>query len=274
MADFFRSHDGTRLAYHRAGSGDPVICLPGGPGRSSGYLEELGGLSARRLLVKLDPRGTGNSDRPEDPATYRADRLVEDVEALRVHLGLDRIDLLGHSAAGNVAILYAARHPDRIRTLTLVAPGLTAAGVELTDDEWYAAVHALADRDYYPDAYEALVALDKGDDSPELRERALPLYMYGLWNEAARAHAAAHAGDRAEAAHVGFGGFGTVDVSAVTAPVLVLTGALDPAPTPAKATELAALFPDARVAVDPLSSHCPWVTNPSFFTETVSAFLD
>lgn len=272
MPDFL-SHDGTRLAYHLGGAGDPVICLPGGPGRASGYLEELGGLSRHRLLVRLDNRGTGGSDRPEDPASYRADRLVEDVEALRVRLGLDQIDLLGHSAAANVAVLYAARHPERIRTLILVAPGLTATGVELTDAEWYAAVHALADRDYYPDAYAALVAWDKGEDTPELRERALPLYMYGLWNDAARAHAVAHTGDRAEEAADGFGGFDAVDVSAVTAPVLVLAGALDPAPSPAKAAELAALFPDARVVVDPLSGHCPWITNPAFFTETLREFL-
>ncbi|SCE10666.1 alpha/beta hydrolase fold, partial [Streptomyces sp. BpilaLS-43] len=60
-----------------------------------------------------------------DPSSYRCDRLVDDIEALRTHLGLERIDLLGHSAAGNSAALYAAAHPQRLRSLTLVTPGDT-----------------------------------------------------------------------------------------------------------------------------------------------------
>src|ERR671927_369899 len=79
----FDGADGTRLAYHRAGAGRPLICLPGGPMQASAYLGELGGLSAHRLLVLLDLRGTGASAVPVDPATYRCDRLVDDVEALR-----------------------------------------------------------------------------------------------------------------------------------------------------------------------------------------------
>jgi pimeloyl-ACP methyl ester carboxylesterase len=83
--------------------------------QASAYLGDLGGLSTHRSLVKLDLRGTGESAVPEDAASYRCDRLVDDVEALRAHLGRDRVDVLGHSAGGALAVLYAARHPDRIR---------------------------------------------------------------------------------------------------------------------------------------------------------------
>ena len=56
----FRSYDGTELAYHVQGRGPLLVCLPGGPGRSSAYLGDLGGLSAHRTLVLLDTRGTGD----------------------------------------------------------------------------------------------------------------------------------------------------------------------------------------------------------------------
>lgn len=112
----FSAHDTTPLAYHLVGEGEPLICLPGGPMRASEYLGGLGGLAARRQLVSLDLRGTGDSGVPEDPSTYRCDHLVDDVEALREHLGLDRIDVLAHSAGADLALLYAARHPDRLRT--------------------------------------------------------------------------------------------------------------------------------------------------------------
>jgi proline iminopeptidase len=83
----FNSYDGTVLAYRRIGAGDPLVCLPGGPGRDAGYLGDLGGLAQRAgyELIIFEPRGSGASAVPVDPATYRADRMVEDVEALRVH---------------------------------------------------------------------------------------------------------------------------------------------------------------------------------------------
>jgi pimeloyl-ACP methyl ester carboxylesterase len=100
--------DGTRLAVHLTGDGDaaPLLCLPGGPMLDSGYLRELGGLAAHRAVARLDLRGTGGSGTPTDPASYRCDRQVADVESVRRHLGLDRFDLFAHSAGANLA--YAA----------------------------------------------------------------------------------------------------------------------------------------------------------------------
>jgi alpha/beta hydrolase fold len=82
----FRSWDGTDLAYRVVGSGPPLVCVPGGPGQAGDYLGELGGLSRHRTLILLDNRGTGASSVPGDAATYRVDRIVRDVEALRRHL--------------------------------------------------------------------------------------------------------------------------------------------------------------------------------------------
>lgn len=69
----FTSYDGTKLAFRRAGAGRPLVCLPGGPGRTPGYLGDLGGLGAWRELILPDTRGTGESAVPADPATYRCD---------------------------------------------------------------------------------------------------------------------------------------------------------------------------------------------------------
>ncbi|MGG8406225.1 alpha/beta fold hydrolase, partial [Streptomyces sp. 12297] len=125
----FTSYDGTKLGYSVFGDGSPVICLPGGPMQDSRYLGQLGGLTAHRQLIMLDPRGTGRSEVPADTASYRCDRLVDDVEALRTHLGLDRIDVLAHSAGTNLAVLYAARHPERVGRLALITPSAAAAGI-------------------------------------------------------------------------------------------------------------------------------------------------
>ena len=60
--------------------------------QASAYLGDLGGLSAHRTLILVDLRGTGASSVPGDPASYRCDRLVDDVEALRTHLMEDGVD--------------------------------------------------------------------------------------------------------------------------------------------------------------------------------------
>lgn len=96
--------------------------------QDSVYLGDLGGLSAYRLLVTLDLRGAGRSAVPEDSSSYRCDRLVDDVEALRVHLGIARLDLLAHSAGTNLALLYLTRYPRNAGRTVLIGPGGTEPG--------------------------------------------------------------------------------------------------------------------------------------------------
>jgi proline iminopeptidase len=275
----FASYDGTLLAYHEEGAGDVLVCLPGGPARASRYLGDLGGLSAHRTLVRLDSRGSGDSAVPADPSTYRCDRLVDDVEALRVHLGFERMDLLAHSAGANLALLYAARHPDRLRRLVLVTPSMRAAGIEPTEDEWLDALARLSDEPWYDDAHDAAIAWDAGEDNAEIRLRAAP-FFYGQWNETTAAHAAQQDDERAPAAADGFAADGAFDaettrreLTRLTAPVLVIAGGLDPYPRPARVAELAALFPLGEVAVDETAAHYPWVTGPQFFVDAVEDFL-
>lgn len=178
--DRFRSWDHTELAFHVIGSGPPLVCIPGGPGQAAEYLGDLGGLSEHRTLILLDNRGTGASKAPLEAATYRVDRLVEDVEALRVNVGLDRMDLFGHSASGGTCLLYAARYPERLADLVLVDPSLRVVGMksDLGVDD------VLALRAHEPWYDEAFAALHAEAASPQelehLRWLAAPL-LYGRW---------------------------------------------------------------------------------------------
>jgi proline iminopeptidase len=276
----FASYDGTRLAYHEKGSGAPLVCVPGGPGRASAYLGDLGGLSAHRTLVLLDNRGTGDSAVPDDPKTYRCERLVEDVEALRAHLGLERVDLLAHSAGGNIAVLYAARHPERVERLVLVCPSWRATDLEIDEDEWMARIRRRKDEQWSPEAYAALMAWDAGDGGSETRLRAAPLF-YGPWTEEAAANAAADQAQRSPAAADGFGVDGAFGdpaqtraaLAALTAPALLIGGELDPAPPERLLREYAAMFPAGRLVVRPGAGHSPWIDDPAAFVATVAGFL-
>jgi pimeloyl-ACP methyl ester carboxylesterase len=277
----FSTPDGSRLAYHVSGEGPTLVCIPGGPGRASFYLRDLGGLDRTRTLVRLDNRGTGDSDVPADPGAYRVDRLAEDVEALRRHLGLERMDLLGHSAGCNVATLYAAAYPERLSSLTLVTGLIRVAGLEPRGmDE---AVAARAGEPWYADALEAGKALDDlpEDTDPvvvdELMARWDP-FGYGQWDDAARAHAAGAKDEFSDAARAGFYGDYVKDpdglarrLSAVDVPVLVIAGELDLVPTPAAAAAGAAFFPNGRLVTIPGSGHYPWIDNPAAFVAAFEA---
>src|SRR5512142_7293 len=113
--------DGRALAYRRVGAGPTLVCHPGGPGFSSRYLADLGGLDRELELILLDPRGTGESDPAADPRGYLIEDYAADVDELREHLGLERLNLLGHSHGGIVGMEYAASHPDRVEHLILAS---------------------------------------------------------------------------------------------------------------------------------------------------------
>jgi len=276
--------DGTRLAYAEVGGGPRLLCLPGGPGRASAYLEDLGGLADERTLVLLDARATGRSDVPADPSTLRFDRLAEDVEALRLHLGEDPLDLLGHSAGAIVAQAYAAAHGDRLRSLVLVTPSDWLQGGTRADVPALRA--ARSGEPWYAEAAEAAAALGDASASQaqaqaQALQRAARPFLYGRWDERTQAHAASADRQMSRRAELGFGaGMDEVDVPGLLGalrqldvPVLVVGGERDAATGLQAVTAVARCFARAETAVLPRAGHFPWVDEPEAFREAVSGFL-
>ncbi|MGI5522706.1 alpha/beta fold hydrolase [Micromonospora sp. CA-259024] len=275
----FAAPDGTALAYRTIGGGDPLVCLPGGPMRDSAYLGDLGGLGAYRTLVVPDLRGTGRSAVPADISTYGCDRLVGDVEALRRHLGLDRLDLLGHSAGANVALRYATRHPERVGRLALITPSTRAVGLEATATLRREVTQVRAGEPWYPAAAAALDSMVSGRATLDAWQEIAP-FFYGRWDEAARAHQAAEPDQRNQEAARVFGAEGAFDPPATRAalaahrgPVLLLAGEVDLGAPPGLVAQLAELAPGAELVVQPGAGHYPWLDDADRFTATVSTFL-
>ncbi|NUW45949.1 alpha/beta fold hydrolase [Nonomuraea rhodomycinica] len=276
--EFFTSYDGVKLAYRVAGDGAPVVCLPGGP-TASAYLGDLGGLSAHLQLITLDLRGTGRSATPQDLTSCRCDRLVADVEALRAHLGLDRMDLLAHCAGANVAVRYAARHPRRVGRLALITPSVRAVGIPITGDLRRETALLRRDEPWFPEAFAALEAIVAGAVTSD-SWRAIAPFSYGRWDEAARAHHAADTEQRVPEVMAAFGAPGAFDPDATraelarfTRPVLLVAGEVDPGAPPAAMAEFAGLFPDAELVVQVRAGHFPWLDDADRFVSVVARFL-
>jgi pimeloyl-ACP methyl ester carboxylesterase len=277
---FFRASDGTELAYHVRGQGAPLICVPGGPMRPSAYLGDLGGLDQYRQLIMLDLRGTGESAIPADPSSYRCDRLVDDVLALQDHLGLETADLLGHSAGANIALLYALRHRSRLRALALITPSGRAVDLEPDAAARRAVINRRSAEPWYAPAAAAFERIAAGQPSDEDWQAIAP-FSYGRWDAAAKEHDAAGEQQVNEDAASAFGEAGAFDPDATRAelarfgaPVLVLGGDLDLQRPPGVIEEYAALFPRARLVIQPGAGHFPWLDDPGQFVATVNASLD
>lgn len=277
--DHFDSADGTRLAYRRRGQGRPLICLPGGPMQASSYLGDLGGLSAHGQMVLLDLRGTGSSAIPADPASYRCDRQVDDVEALRLHLGLDEVDLVGHSAGAAIAVLYAIRHPDRVRRLVLINPSPRVVGIEVTASDRRKAAEGRREEPWFPDAFAALERILAGTATAADGDAITP-FMYGRWDAATQAYSVASDSQRNDQAAATYYSAGTPSpdvvrsgLTHVKAPVLLVTGEYDIQLPPPCAAEYAKLFQHADVTVLPRGGHFAWKDAPERLGRALTSFL-
>ena len=112
-----------RLSTLEAGSGPPVVALPGLGGTKASFLPTVAALSGSFRTLAVDLPGSGDSDKPlgapYDPPFF-ARAVIDLLDALE----LDRVHLIGNSLGGRIALEVGLRHPDRVERLVLLAPSL------------------------------------------------------------------------------------------------------------------------------------------------------
>jgi pimeloyl-ACP methyl ester carboxylesterase len=271
-----------RVGYRREGSGPPLVCHPGGPGFSALYLGDLAGLGDRFELILVDPRGTAATPRPDDPRAYAIADYVGDLEELRAELGLEQLNLLGHSHGGVVAMAYAAAHPERLRRLVLASTLARFAAVQ--EAAMTAAMQTREGEPWYEDACAALEAEQAGDfeTDEELRDLALrefPFY-FARFGEAEEAYLDTLRAETPNAdALLLFNReiFPVFDLrpelARIDAPTLVITGALDFITGPIAAGEIGEGIANAETIVLPGTGHFIFVEAPERFREEVTRWL-
>lgn len=257
----------------------PLVVANGGPGFDHSYLhvsdvwERLArtGPNARPVVL-YDQRGNGRSGALSKGQSCTLADQIDDLEAVRAHLGAPRIDLLGHSWGGYLAMAYAARHGDRVAHLILC----DSAAPKWSDT-------AFLFKDVFPEgvARQDSLAFAEALGEAKAAEASLKEYLGMLFVSPAKR-------DAFLAAAPGFAYSREVnqDVNADVArfdlnpelpklrmPALILTGRYDANVAPSTAWKIHHALPGSRFAVFETSGHLPFYEEPEAFISTVEEFL-
>lgn len=100
----------------------PIVMTHGGPGSSHWYFLNATALADDRAVILYDQLDSGRSDNPDDPANWRVERFVDELEAIRTFLWIERWHVLGTSWGGTVVLEYGARQYPALAGLILQSP--------------------------------------------------------------------------------------------------------------------------------------------------------
>ena len=277
---FVSVEGGLRVHYRVIGHGKQAVIIP--LGHSWGTRAD--GLARGRTIVLYDPRGHGGSDEVKDPSLVGMDYELRDLEALRRHLSLDRVSLVGWSYVGGVVALYAAQHPEQVDAVVQVGamplrkgPHWDAYLKNLQARQDPAAdaklelmqKNGLPERDpvaYCKAFYEAAVLTMLAKPDPT---GIIPAGFCDLANERPTGHSFSVTGRLLE----GLGDWDwTAQAASVRARVLTVQGAHDNVPLESS-REWVRTLPNARLLVFDASGHLPFAEQPADFTRAVETFL-
>lgn len=248
--------------------------IHGGPGVDHTTCRPvLSPLSEIAQLVYFDHRGHGRSARGNSE-TYTLDNNVEDMEALRQYLGLERIGLLGFSYGGMVALTYASRYPNHVSQLISV---VTAA-----DSRFLTLAQAKLAREGTPEQQVIAQLLWDGQFASEQQLQEYFQLLGPLYSLTFDLDKSMDAWRRVifnpEAINQAFGGFlRTYDIRAalpqISVPTLVIGAEKDWICPPQFSREIAQAIPNARLEIVPNSGHSIRADAPKILLELVSNFL-
>lgn len=111
-----------RFHYRKAGEGPPIVLLPGGSLWSYTYRDLIPALAARHTVYAVDLPGSGYTTLHDPDFRFDVPAMTEALRQFLDAVGLTRTSVLAHSLSGSVAVDFAARYPDRVDRLALLAP--------------------------------------------------------------------------------------------------------------------------------------------------------
>lgn len=285
-ADTLEVGDGVAIWYTIKGHGGapPLVVVHGGPGMDSGTLSgDLTPLELKHRLLYYDQRGGGRSSLPADTKLLTIDRHVDDLEALRRHLGVDKVVLLGHSFGPAIIARYAIRHPAHVDRMILIGPIPPRKGKFA--EEYGATIDARLTDAQRKRSAELEKQYESGDVVAACREfwaiNIVPRLSKSVKptvvkSDFCSAPPEAIRYGMAKTSPTTFESLGdwdwTAELRKVSAPALIVHGEEDAIPM-AMVAEWASALPDARLVKVPNAGHVPYAERPEVVFPEIERFL-
>lgn len=257
------------------GSGEPIVMLHGGPGMGNYFDAFPETLSPPYRVVTYDQRGCGASS---CDGSFDVDAQVEDLDAIRKHLGANRIHVFGHSWGGLLAQLYAKAHPKHVASLVLCCSmSSTVRNVALVESKGFNE-RVLNKPKHSPLGWAAAGLLMQFPGKPGdlgygyIMKQLLPNYFvrpecapkaFDVWRASKRAWRGTNRSVKALSEDY----LATISLDA---PVLIVQGEQD-AIRETNAV-LVQRFPAATNVRVANAGHFPWLEQPDSFARTILAF--
>ena len=272
----FAEINGTKLFYQTAGSGQPMMLMHGGLGLDhTAFLDSFKDLEAQAEIIYYDHRNNGRSERVGNMEGITHQTFADDADALRAHLGHEKVILFGHSYGGFLAQEYALYYPDRLTGLILCD---TAPALDYMD-----VVQANASKRGTPEQLEALgqaFGRPMADDADfrSIWTAILPFYFHKYdpvvgeaMDSQTRYSGAAWNHVNANCLPV----FNVLDkLNQITVPTLVLVGADDWITPPKQgADRIHAALLNSELVVFDKSGHWPFIEEKEAFLTVVSDWI-
>lgn len=275
--------DGYKVVAYSFGDGDETLfCLNGGPGLPCDYLRDSHSCLVDQgyRVVAFDQLGTGSSDRPTDTGLWSIERYVEETETVRKALDLGKVHLLGHSWGGWLAIDYALKYKQNLKTLILedtVAdmPHLVSELERLRSALGSETVAMMQKHEAegtldHPEYMAAVTILNyrhvcRLPEWPAPVRRSLDDWNMGPYMTMQGPNEFLYTGNLKDWNRV-------PDLPQIDLPVLITVGEFDEL-TPACAMRMKNALPNAQLCVFRNASHMPFYENPDAYYPAVTDFL-
>jgi len=294
LEEGFVDAHGVLIYYKTLGQGKPLVILHGGPGASHDYLlPYLLPLARENRLIFIDERGSGRSQKLENPSGYTVENMVEDVEDVRQALDLGKINLLGHSCGGVLAEAYALKYQENLSGLILCS---TFHSTSKMNEVFKKMKEKMA-----PELLARIEKMEKeglyGHGKDYEKGRYTSEYMVAAWGEGYFPYLYQNHPDAnydpvanglmawdvyremwgSDGEFVIDGNLKSVEyadrLSTITVPTLITVGDHDEC-APSLSEEMHQKIKGSKLAVFPKSGHMTFVDQPDLFIKTVNEFLN
>jgi proline iminopeptidase len=278
---YITTKDHVRLFYRKVGSGRKIVLIPNG----MYYFDHFKALADSRTLLFYDVRNRGLSDSISDSSKLARgiQQDVEDLETVRRHFGIEKVDLLAHSYIGLMIGLYGIKYPDRVNRMVQISPVQPDAGKQYSADLAYV-------DDVITDVMSKLAKLQTQKRPEDPVESCKQFWsVLGPINVFNPIHAEKIDWGRCDlvnernfmqywSEHI----FPTIQkihlspeqLSAMKSPVLVIHGNKDRSAPFGGGRDWARFWPHARLLTLDSVAHAPWIEAPDVVLSAVRDFLD